>query len=231
MDFGNIILEMIKMKNINQKMYIATLIIGVIIVSIGIIGLNYGKISRMLENVVDKTQTVGENEDSDTRVGGKSDTKLSKDEKAVSKLVDQYMEAQMSCDAAAIFNMQPEEVIDAMEDYITWVFEDQDEYFCVMREEMENTWEGLQESLDGAAYTITYEISEFLDMTEAEIADYSLGYSIYTMLDEELNIEITEAKKVVVDLYMNCDGKTSESGSMTPTFIKVNGKWYLGMDQ
>jgi len=110
------------------------------------------------------------------------------------------------------------------------MFEDQDEYFRVMGEEMANNWEDLQESLGGAEYTITYEISEFIDMTEEEIADYRSGYSIYTMLGGELNMEITEAKKVVVDLYVNYDGKTSESGSMTPTFIKVDDEWYLGMN-
>ena len=105
------------------------------------------------------------------------------------------MEAQISCDASGILFMQPEEVINAMGTYVSWMFEDQEEYFRVMSEEMANNWEELQESLDGAEYTITYEIAEFMDMTEEEITDYRSGYSIYTMLGGELNMEITEAKK------------------------------------
>ena len=223
------------MKNKKIITSVVTLIIGILMVSVGVIGLNYKKINRMIDNIADKTQSSvtgysDNNEDTDTDVEEKSDNKLSKDEKAVSKLVDQYMEAQISCDASVILFMQPEEVINLMGTYVSWMFEDQEEYFRVMSEEMANNWEDLQESLGGAEYTITYEISEFIDMTEEEIADYRSGYSIYTMLGGELNMEITEAKKVVVDLYVNYDGTTAESGSMTPTFIKVDGEWYLGMN-
>lgn len=223
------------MKNKKIITSVVTLIIGILMVSVGVIGLNYKKINRMIDNIADKTQSSvtgysDNNEDTDTDVEEKSDNKLSKDEKAVSKLVDQYMEAQISCDASVILYMQPEEVINLMGKYVSWMFEDQDEYFRVMSEEMANNWEELQKSLGGAEYTITYEISEFIDMTEEEIADYRSGYSIYTMLGGELNMEITEAKKVVVDLYVNYDGTTAESGSMTPTFIKVDGEWYLGMN-
>jgi len=223
------------MKNKKIVTSVVTLIIGILMVSVGVIGLNHKKINRMIDNIADKTQSSvtgssENNEDTDTDVEEKSDNKLSKDEKAVSKLVDQYMEAQISCDASVILFMQPEEVINLMGTYVSWMFEDQEEYFRVMSEEMANNWEDLQESLGGAEYTITYEISEFIDMTEEEIADYRSGYSIYTMLGGELNMEITEAKKVVVDLYVNYDGTTAESGSMTPTFIKVDGEWYLGMN-
>lgn len=225
------------MKNKKTITSVVTLIIGILMVSVGVIGLNYKKINRMIDNVADKTQSSvtesSENNEADAAdIAEQSDnkSKLSKDEKAVSKLVDQYMEAQISCDASGILFMQPEEVINAMGTYVSWMFEDQEEYFRVMSEEMANNWEELQESLDGAEYTITYEIAEFMDMTEEEITDYRSGYSIYTMLGGELNMEITDAKKVVVDLYVNYDGTTVESGSMTPTFIKVDGEWYLGMN-
>ena len=158
----------------------------------------------------------------------------SDDEKEINNLVDKYMKAYFENDASAILNMQPEEVIHLMGTYISWMFEDPEEYFREMGEDMAYNWEELQESLGDAVYTITYEISDYIDMPKEEIADYQSGYSMYTMLDDELdelNMEITEAKMVVIDLYVNYDDTNAEVGKLTPTFIKVDGEWYLGIDQ
>lgn len=222
------------MKNKKIAPFVAILIIGILMVSVGVIGMNYRKINRLIDNIADKTQSSGNNVGIASDIEGESEKKLSKDEKKISKLVDKYMEAIISCDVSAIIHMYPEEVINLMEKYISLMYEDQDECFSERNEEMANNWDELQESLGTAEYKITYEISDFIDMTKEEIADYQSEYSIYTMFDDtldELNIEITEAKTVIVDIYVNYDDTTDKAGYLTPTFIKVDGKWYLGIDQ
>lgn len=218
------------MKNGNKKLAAVTLTVGILMVVIGIVGLNYKSIRRLIGNVGNEKQSFAVAFSGDKEsLEAKSD-----DEKEINNLVDKYMKAYFANDASAILNMQPEEVINLMGTYISWMFEDQEEYFREMEEDMAYNWEELQESLDVAEYTITYEISDYIDMPKEEIADYQSGYSMYAILDDELdelNMEITEAKMVVIDLYVNSDDTNAKVGKLTPTFIKVDGEWYLGIDQ
>lgn len=61
------------MKNKKIITSVVTLIIGILMVSVGVIGLNYKKINRMIDNIADKTQSSvtgysDNNEDTDTDV-------------------------------------------------------------------------------------------------------------------------------------------------------------------
>ena len=132
------------------------------------------------------------------------------------KLIKNFVEAEMTGDAETILDMIPKVVLEG-------AAKEMDKDVSELKDELSDEFDPLMKTINkslGEGWSYSYEILEIKDLSEDEIADLEEEYS------EVCELSIKKAKTATVEITIK-EEDTDRSEKVEIGIIKVGGKWYL----
>ena len=131
------------------------------------------------------------------------------------KIVKEFVEAEMTCDADKIVEFLPEEILNAIE---TEGGMSKAEFTEALHDNLDSAMNTIKNTL-GEDWKYSYNIKS---VSKEELEELKEKYRDET----ELDLDISEAKTAEIDLTAG-DGETESSSVMDINIIKIKNKWYL----
>lgn len=138
--------------------------------------------------------------------------------KSAKAVAESFMEALIDSDAKAMFDLLPDEVVDAMLEETGMTKSEWKEELDYMSESLAENMADMEDYY-GGKIKITYEIADEYDLDDDELEYLQENY-------EELDIKVKDAKVLEIDATMKA-GDYEEDDSMELIVIKVGSNWYL----
>ena len=132
------------------------------------------------------------------------------------KVIKNFVEAEMTGDAETILDMIPKVVLEG-------AAKEMDKDVSELKDELSDEFDPLMKTINkslGEGWSYSYEILEIKDLSEDEIADLEEEYS------EVCELSIKKAKTATVEITIKGED-TDRSEKVEIGIIKVGGKWYL----
>ena len=134
------------------------------------------------------------------------------------KIVKEFVEAEMTCDADKIVEFLPEEILNAIE---TEGGMSKAEFTEALHDNLDSAMNTIKNTL-GEDWKYSYNIKRIKSVSKEELEELKEKYRDET----ELDLDISEAKTAEIDLTAG-DGETESSSVMDINIIKIKNKWYL----
>ena len=134
------------------------------------------------------------------------------------KIVKEFVEAEMTCDADKIVEFLPEEILNAIE---TEGGMNKAEFTEALHDNLDSAMNTIKNTL-GEDWKYSYNIKRIKSVSKEELEELKEKYRDET----ELDLNISEAKTAEIDLTAG-DGETESSSVMDINIIKIKNKWYL----
>lgn len=137
---------------------------------------------------------------------------------AEKRVVKEFVEAEMTCDADKIVEFLPEEILNAIE---TEGGMSKAEFTEALQDNLDSAMNTLKNTL-GEEWEYSYDIKRIKSVSKEELEELKEKYRDET----ELNLDISEAKTAEIDLTAG-DGETESNSVLDISIIKIKNKWYL----
>lgn len=132
--------------------------------------------------------------------------------------IKQYVNAQFDVDAAAIFHLIPDDMIDYMLEDDGYDRDDLGDLIDDANEEIQDQIDSIERYL-GKDWKFSYKVISLESVKSEDLADLKKDY-------KKMGINVSAAKTAEVELTVKV-GETESSNSMEIPLIKVGRSWYL----
>ena len=149
---------------------------------------------------------------------GKKD-KSSKAAKTPEAIAEKYMEAALDADFEKMLDLVHKDVINNGMEAEDMDDDDMQEMIDESSEELEELLAELEEE----DIKLSYEIVD-VDALDKEMVESGKEY-----YEDEYDVEITDAKSVMIEISIKADGET-EYENIEIYVVKIGGSWYLDID-
>ena len=139
------------------------------------------------------------------------------------KVIDEYIDAQLPCDAETILNLYPKEIVDyAIDEGIEdGDYVDRQDFIDHYNDNIKDKLEDLQE-IFGGDLSLSYRITEDKDVSEDFFEDYIYSYGD----SDEIDYNISAIKVITVELTFKGDEKEGTLENYIH-LMKYGRSWYL----